>query len=92
MCPLERGAAEDPAREAYGPLLQHSLAAASTSTSAGVVAQIAPEEGGAETNVNEALKEQLREALQAAQKWQALHSQLHQFCVEQVLPAASTPG
>jgi hypothetical protein len=35
---------------------------------------------------NEALKQQLQHALEAAGKWQGLHAQLHAFCVEQVLP------
>ena len=35
---------------------------------------------------NDALKQQLQQAVEAAGKWQGLHAQLHAFCVEQVLP------
>lgn len=37
---------------------------------------------------NEALRQQLKEALEAGRKWQAMHEQLHSFCVEQLLPGS----
>lgn len=39
---------------------------------------------------NQKLKEQLQEAQEAAVKWQTLHSELHNFCMNKVISAAQT--
>ena len=38
---------------------------------------------------NRDLRRQLAQALEAAARWQGLHSQLHAFCVDKVLPAGA---
>lgn len=38
---------------------------------------------------NEDLRRQLEQALEAAARWQGLHSQLHAFCMDRVLPAGA---
>ena len=95
VCPLERGAAEDPGREYFGDIAHRSMAAPGATLFLGSAEQAAVGDEGGEVDVraeNEEVKKQLKQALETAQKWQGLHSQLHQFCVEQMLPAASTPG
>ncbi|CAL8463828.1 g3362 [Coccomyxa elongata] len=97
VCPLERGTAEDPARMLHGQSPhpnRHSVAADGGSSASGVALKV---QGGDEGVVdleaeNERLKGQLEQAVHTAQQWQALHSQLHKFCVDQMLPAASAPG
>ncbi len=97
VCPLERGTAEDPARMLPGQSSHpngHSMASMGGSLASGIAAGA---QGGDDSAVdleaeNEKLKGQLEQAVQTAQQWQALHSQLHKFCVDQMLPAASAPG
>ncbi len=87
---LDSSMAEDPAVDVLscrqraspaGPAAEHAGAEAqdaAVSRGEAGAAQLAAE--------NEALKQQLQHALEAAGKWQGLHAQLHAFCVEQVLP------
>lgn len=72
----------------------HSMATMGGSLASGVPLET---QGGDESAVgleaeNERLKGQLEQAVHTAQQWQALHSQLHKFCVDQMLPAAGAPG
>ena len=95
--PLERGTAEDPARIHSGQSSYqngYSMASLGGSVASGVALKA---RGGDESDVgleaeNERLKGQLEQAVQTAQQWQALHSQLHKFCVDQMLPATGAPG
>lgn len=101
MFPLERGTAEDPASDA--PSLgtshdRHSLPASNAPSSAGNALRTkeggdGDEKEGRDLHAeNEQLRQQLNQAVETAKKWQSLHSQLHSFCLDQLMPAASAPS
>lgn len=97
---LDASMAEDPAVAALHPRGQAPCAAATSASHAAAAAgsqgghaqQAAGEEAaksgdGDLAAQNEVLRRQLQHALEAGEKWRTLHSQLHSFCREQLLPS-----
>jgi hypothetical protein len=90
--PVDRQATADPADEVFPPIAQNHSHSPANGAAAGSAAEGA-RPGSALGDLqaeNERLKEQLDQAMEAAGKWRAMHEQLHSFCMEQLLPGAST--